>query len=215
MPWLPTLTEPGWGPGAHYDGPAMRVLVINGFADDDDRGGAGPGVVVHIEDYLGSRGHETIRTDLAAAGFDAFMTAAERDAYHTDEPLITPEAASAAEQVRAATGLIVAYPIVHGTCPPRVKSWQERVFVLGVGFEFTPKGTITGALDHLRRACVVGIGSDGGTGRRFGSTLRERNDQGPSLARSFFLSSNRRCRSRYVATTTGETARIDRALRRW
>ena len=165
----------------------MRVLAVNGFDPNDKTR-----LVDRAVETLAGRGHDVDRLDLADAGFDAFMTPEEREAYHGDDPLITPEAAAAADLVRAADGIVIVYPMVHGTGPARVKSFIERVFVLGVGFEFLPSGRITGALDHMKRACVFGV-SDGQ------STRARRNDFGPCLARSFYLSSNRSCKARYLS----------------
>jgi putative NADPH-quinone reductase len=183
----------------------MQVLVVNGFAVDD----AAPALAA-LEAALSAAGHRTARTDLAAEGFDAFMSAAEREAYHTDSPLITPATRAAADAVLAAQAVVICYPIVHGTAPARVKSWQERVFVLGLAFRFTPSGRITGALDHLSRALVIGVGPVAGH-RRAGA----RNAFGPCLARSFWLSSNRECRGRYRSVE--EATVVDRApdLARW
>ncbi len=186
----------------------MRVLVVNGF----DAGEPGP-LIETIEARLDEGGHTIDRCDLATDGFDEFMSDVERSAYLTDRPLVTPAPIAGAEAVGAAEGLVVCYPIVHGTAPPRVKSWQERVFVLGVGFEFTPKGTITGALDHLRRALVIGErGPRSGPGRH-----DRRNDFGPCLARSFHLSSNRRCRAAYRTVGGDGSDRMAglAALERW
>ena len=129
----------------------MRILVVNGYGLNEPAA-----VVDRAVEQLADDGHSVDRLDLAEAGFDEFMSPAERAAYHSDNPLITPEAAAAAELVQAASGIVIAYPIVHHTSPPRVKSFIERVFVLGVGFEFLPSGRITGALDHMNRALVIG-----------------------------------------------------------
>jgi putative NADPH-quinone reductase len=195
----------------------MRVLLVDGFARAEPNQ-----ALDQIEGWLVAGGHQVRRFELAANGFDAFMSAAEREAYETDTPLITADTRAAADAVLAAEAVVICYPVVHGTAPPRVKSWQERVFVLGLAFRFAPSGRITGALDHLHRALVVGV-SDGpvGAGRRWPSPARwrdpvsGRNSFGPCLARSFFLSSNRRCRSRYLTidATTGDQARA--AISRW
>ncbi len=181
--------------------------MVNGFA----AGEAAP-VVERLESSLTDGGHRTIRCDLAREGFDAFMSAEERHVYHSDQPLLTDEAAAAAAAVQRADALVLAYPVIHRTCPPRVKSWQERVFVLGVGFEFKPSGKITGALDHIKRACVVGVSPPGQDRRDLG---RGRNDIGPCLARSFYLSSNRACRSRYVSVIGEDFAPAERVIGRW
>ncbi len=159
--------------------------------------------------HLEGLGHRVRRFELASAGFDAPMSAAEREAYHTDQPLITAETREAAAAVVAARGLVICYPIVHGTAPPRVKSWQERVFVLGLAFRFTPSGRITGALDHLQRALVVGVAE------RPDRADRHRNAFGPCLARSFFLSSNRACRARYRTVTPTGISEVHPLLTGW
>ena len=199
---------------------SMRVLAVNGF----DPGAPAP-VVDHLIETLAERDHDVDRLDLATAGFDEFMTAEERAAYHSDDPLITAEAAAAADLVRAAAGIAIVYPIVHGTAPARVKSFMERVFVLGVGFEFLPSGRITGALHHMRRACIVGVGigvGDGAGDRASDAppndvpgTRVRRNDFGPCLARSFYLSSNRGCKARYVGVAGEGTQKLERELSRW
>lgn len=194
---------------------AMRALAVNGFDATEPTP-----IVDRIVETLADEGHDVDRLDLASTGFDAFMTAEERAAYHSDDPLITPEAAAAADVVRSAAGIVIAYPIVHGTGPPRVKSFIERVFVLGVGFEFLPSGRITGALHHVDRACVIGVsGGADDVGRNRRNNPRKqwgrRNDFGPCLARSFYLSSNRGCEARYLEVANDETTDVDRALRGW
>ncbi len=206
----------------------MRVLVANGYGLDEPSD-----AVDRVVDQLGRGGHDVDRLDLAEAGFDEFMTAAERTAYHTDDPLITPEAAAAADLVRAATGIVIVYPIVHGTGPPRVKSFIERVFVLGVSFEFLPSGRITGALHHMERALVIGTAPHAGAHagarhlvRRWwrpphdvsGTSVRGWSSFGRCLARSFHLSSNRACRARYVGASLdhdGGWTKVETELKRW
>lgn len=191
----------------------MRVLVVDGFEV-----GRGTAPIDQVTGWLRDGGHEVHPFSLAGGGFDACMTAAEREAYHTDEPLITPEARAAADAVLAAKAVVICYPVVHGTAPARVKSWQERVFVLGLAFRFAPSGRITGALDHLHRALVLGVADQPGSSTtpltRWRQDPGRRNAFGPCLARSFWLSSNRTCRSRYV-TLPGDDARARRQISRW
>lgn len=188
----------------------MQVLVVNGFP-------AGPAPFIDL--VIGAvreLGHPVERFDLADNGFDAFMSADERAAYLTDEPLITDEPRRAAAAVQSAAALVICYPVVHGTAPARVKSWQERTFVLGLAFRFTPSGRITGALDHLHRTLVVGVAdpADGNPPqiRRAG----RRNGFGPCLARSFVLSSNRVCKARYRTVGPADGAeRVQREIAGW
>jgi putative NADPH-quinone reductase len=182
----------------------MDVLVVNGFAADDPA----PALSL-VASWLDSARHQVARFDLAAEGFDTFLSAAEREAYHTDTPLISAPTRAAADAVLAARALIICYPIKHGTAPPRVKSWQERVFVLGLAFRFKPSGKITGALDHLAHTLVLGVGPAGEHGRAGG-----RNCFGPCLARSFVLSSNRTCRARYLSMEPGGSGRAAHLIER-
>jgi putative NADPH-quinone reductase len=187
----------------------MEVLLVNGFGPDEPAP-----AIVEVHAGLRRAGNQVHCFELAAHGFDEFMTAAERAAYHTETPLVTAEAKAAAEAVLAAEALVVCYPIVHGTAPARVKSWQERVFVLGLAFRFTPSGRITGALDHLHRALVLGVAKAAVPNRRR-TPADHRNSFGPCLARSFFLSSNRRCRSRYLTVEPGDSGRAQSIIARW
>lgn len=184
----------------------VKVLVVDGYGP----GGERP-LVDALDSHLRAIGHTPIVCGLAAAGFDDFMSDTERAAYLTEQPLVSDATRTGADAVRSVGGLVVCYPIVHGTAPPRVKSWQERVFVLGVGFEFLPSGRITGALHHLDRALVVGVpGPRSGAGRH-----DHRNDFGPCLARSFHLSSNRRCRARYLELADADPEPALALLDRW
>ncbi len=190
----------------------MRVLVVDGFEV-----GQGEARIGQVTGWLRDGGQQVHPFSLAGGGFDACMTAAEREAYHTDEPLITREARAAADAVLAAEAVVICYPVVHGTAPARVKSWQERVFVLGLAFRFAPSGRITGALDHLHHALVLGVTDDQPAPApltRWRQDPGRRNAFGPCLARSFWLSSNRTCRSRYVTLPTG-TDRARRQISRW
>lgn len=164
-----------------------------------------------LVDALARRNHTIARLHLAAAGFDRTMTAAERRAYPSGHPLVTPETSAAADQIRSSVGLVVCYPLRHGTCPVRVKSWQERVLVEGVGFRFLDSGRITGALDHVRHALVVASTLDPGGDRLAGTAL----SQGRALARAFRLLSNRRGRSDFVLTTPDDPGPALAVIETW
>ncbi|MFV0257333.1 MAG: NAD(P)H-dependent oxidoreductase [Acidimicrobiales bacterium] len=185
---------------------SIRTLLIDGH--DPDRPAP---MVAALAGELGGRGHEVSRLDLAAAGFDRTMSPAEREAYPSRHPLVTPETRAAADQVKAATRLVICYPLVHGTCPVRVKSWQERVLVEGVGFRFLASGRIAGALEHLSDTLVVASTPNGVGDRRDRAVL----GQGRSLARAFRLMSNRHCRSDFVITAPDDPAPALAVLRTW
>ena len=88
------------------------------------------------------------------------MTAAERVAYHGDEPILDPLVARHAEVVGRAELLVFVYPTWWSGLPAIMKGWLERVMVPGVGFRFDEhSGKVKPGLDHVRR--IVGISTYG------------------------------------------------------
>ena len=61
----------------------MKVLVLDGYADGVS---TAPMAVAQLE----SAGHDATVVRLTEAGFDAFMSAEERAAYHDGDNLVTP-----------------------------------------------------------------------------------------------------------------------------
>ena len=84
----------------------MRVLLVDGFSEQDT-------IVAAADAALVGRDHEVTRLRLVDAGFDRFMSAAERRAYHQPKNLITPEQQESADLVRSHAGLLVCGPIVE------------------------------------------------------------------------------------------------------
>ena len=182
----------------------MRILLVDGFAERNE-------IVTAAEAALVARGHEVTGLRLIDAGFDRFMSAAERRAYHQPENLVTPEQRESADLVRSHAGLLVCGPTIEGAMAPCVASWFERVFVPGVSFTFTKSGRVTGALRHIRRIgmIVASPDDDQWAHRRRGSTR--------SVIRSVRLSAARTCRTTYLALGPGDDvgARVAKALARW
>ena len=91
----------------------MRVLVVDAFpTDSPDR------VVVDAAlEALRQRMHDPTHLVLAGGPFERFMSAAEREAYHGDDPLVTPETRSDAAAVRDADALLFCYPTTDFTIP--------------------------------------------------------------------------------------------------
>jgi len=190
----------------------MRVLLVNGFGAE-----AAPAQEITVaRSHLEAKGHEVTVSNLADEGFDQFMSAAERHAYHGDGPLLCAETRRAADQLQNTQAVAILYPSTHRCFPARVKSWNERVFVPGVAFKFKPSGVITGALDHLDRTLVISIHrNQSRLPLRTRLAEQARAAAGPSLARSFYLSSNRVCRSRFTTTAQFDEATAKRVFRRW
>jgi len=192
----------------------MRVLIVNGFDSGDDT------LADELEHYLAGAGHQCVRTNLEADGFGRFMSAAERVAYHSERPLITPETQTAARQLLETQAIVILYPQRHRGFPARVKSWNERVFVPGVGFRFKPSGVVTGALDHLKQALIVEVAATsqsrlGELWGRVANHIHNRSLPGPTLARSFRLTSNRKCRAKFRVTDGTDSTTLFRQLDRW
>lgn len=180
------------------------MLVASGFVDGHD-------VVDAARASLVSRGHQVTVLDLPAAGFDRFMSAEERHAYHEVENLVTPEQRESAELVTSHDAILVCGPLIHGTVAPAIKSWFERVFIPEVGFTFTRSGRVTGALGNVRRVGMIVACEEPDPwahGRR-GSTR--------SAIRGVRMMAGRTCRSTYLAVLPSDdvAARVSRALARW
>lgn len=182
----------------------MRVLLVDGFAEPSELTDA-------ARSTLTSRHHEITDLRLVAEGFDRFMSADERRAYHEVDNLVTEETRRSADLVRSHDALLVVSPLVQGSVSPHVKGWFERVFIPEVSFTFTNSGRITAALTNIRR---VGMIVDCATDerephRRQGSTR--------SVLRGVRLNAARTCRTTYLPIRPGDDApaRIERSLRRW
>ena len=89
----------------------MRVLLLDGYdpSDDDRR------LVVEAIEALEAGRHEMDL--LAVHDFNAVMSAAERTAYHSDEPVISDDVRDSAERLRAADALLFCYPTVTFNVP--------------------------------------------------------------------------------------------------
>jgi NAD(P)H dehydrogenase (quinone) len=82
------------------------------------------------------RRHPVRVLDLVVDGFAPAMSAEERRAYHTDQPILDPQVRLHADLVMAAGVLVFVYPTAWWSPPPVLKAWLERVIVPGVGVVF-------------------------------------------------------------------------------
>jgi NAD(P)H dehydrogenase (quinone) len=104
-------------------------------------------------------GHRVTTLDLYASGFAPAMTAAERAAYHGEQPLLDPQTIEHAALVRSAQVLAFVYPTWWSGPPAILKGWLERVLVPGVAFRFDARGRVRPALTNVRR--IVGVSTYG------------------------------------------------------
>src|SRR5262245_65708152 len=81
-------------------------------------------------------GHHVTLLDLYASGFVPAMSAAERAAYHGEQPLIDPQTVEQAALVRQVDALVFVYPTWWSGRPAILEGWLERVVAAGVAFRF-------------------------------------------------------------------------------
>lgn len=183
----------------------MRVLLIDGYPSGDPNGA----VVATAMRTLEACEHEVER--LSVDGW-APMSAAERAAYHEDEPLVTDEARVSAAAVRSADALLFCYPTMTFTVPASVKAWLERVLVPGVAFVFDAKGRVRPGMTNVRR-----LGAITTTPHSSAKTRRVRDAGRRTILWTLRLSCHKRCRRTFVAipTDSPDHTKITTTLKRW
>ncbi len=186
----------------------MRVLLLDGYdPSDPDRL-----VVDEAVQELGAGRHELDL--LVVHSFNSVMSAAERVAYHSDQPVISDDVRDSASRLRAAEALLFCYPTVAFNVPATMKGWLERVLVPGVAFVFDDRRRVKPGMENIRRIGAITTSPHGRMAR-----LRGRDAGKRTTARTLRLSAHKRCRTTFVSVPTPAdnegTARIRRALRRW
>lgn len=130
----------------------MRILVIYAHPVPESFGGALRHTVV---DSLIEAGHTVECRDLYAEGFEAALSAEERQVYHT-----IPDNSSGIEDhvaaLRACDALVLVFPTWWYGMPAILKGWFDRVWVPGVAFNL-PKdgGPIRPGLPNIKKFGVV------------------------------------------------------------
>jgi len=189
----------------------MRVLVVDAYP----AGHCDEHVVGQVVDELRVRGHAVELVSLAGAEFGAVMTAAEWAAYETDQPLLATETKASAESVKRVDGLLFCYPTTLFGVPARLKSWLERVMVMGVAFVFDDKQRVRPGLTNVRR---IGVVTTSPHSRR--ATWNARDLGYRTFMRTLRLNCHPRCRRTFVRLATGaphgrSADCLNRALARW
>ena len=136
----------------------MRVVVVVAHPDPESFSHA---IASTATASLTRAGHAVTVLDLYAEEFRAAMSHDERQAYHSDRPLLDPMAERHAGIVKRAEALVFIYPTWWSTVPAILKGWLERVLVPGVGFVFDERQHVRRGLTDVRR--VVGISTYGST----------------------------------------------------
>jgi NAD(P)H dehydrogenase (quinone) len=189
----------------------MRVLVVNAYPAAH----ADSSIVQQAIDMLHAQGHEIEHLSLEADEFATMMTAQERTAYESDAPLLADETKASAASVQAADALLFCYPTTLFGPPPRLKSWLERVMVMGVAFVFDDKQRMRPGLRNIRRIGVITT-----TSHSTRTTLRARDLGYRTFMRTLRLNCHLLCRRTFVRMPTEAPAgryvdRLHRALRSW
>ena len=150
-------------------------------------------------------GHDVELVDLHALGFRAAMSTEEREAYHSESPILDPIVQEHADLVRSADTLVFVYPTWWSGLPAILKGWLERVLVPGVGFRFDERsGKIRPGLTNVRR--LIGI-STYGSPRWY---VRAVNDNGRrTLLRALRLACGRRTSPRWLGMYAIDTTTAD------
>ena len=186
----------------------MRVLLLDGYdpSDDDHR------VVVEAIEELEAGRHEV--DVLAVHDFDPVLSADERAAYHSDQPVISDDVRDSAARLQAAEALLFCYPTMAFNVPASLKGWLERVMVPGVAFVFDDQHRVRPGMQNIRRIGAVTTSPHSRMAR-----LRARDAGKRTTARTLRLSAHKRCRTTFVSVPTPADdegiSRIRKALRRW
>lgn len=167
----------------------MRVLVVDAFPPGHADGAVVDAAIHRLE----AAGHRVEHHPVARDRFATFMTADERRAYETDEPLIAEETRAAAAAVRRADALLFCYPTTLYGVPPRLKGWLERVMVLGVAFVFDRKRRVRPGLTNIRRLGVVTTSPHGRL-----RTWRARDGGYRTIMRTLRLNCHPLCRRTFI-----------------
>ena len=136
----------------------MRVVVVVAHPDPDSFNHAIASTAIAS---LTRAGHAVTVLDLYAEEFRTAMSPDERQAYHSDRPLLDPMAERHAGIVKRAEALVFIYPTWWSTLPAILKGWLERVMVPGVGFVFDEHQRVRRGLTDVRR--IVGVSTYGAT----------------------------------------------------
>jgi NAD(P)H dehydrogenase (quinone) len=134
----------------------MQVLVLLAHPNEDSLNHA---IAERAVAALRSCGHDVTLLDLYALGFRAAMSPEEREAYHSEAPILDAMVAEHAALLSAAEALVFVYPTWWSSLPAILKGWVERVFVPGVGFRFNKAGKVRPGIPHVRH--VIGISTYG------------------------------------------------------
>ena len=186
----------------------MRILLLDAYDPDD----VSRRVVDEAIEELQAGRHEVDL--LAVHGFNAVMSAAERVAYHSDQPIVSDDVRDSAERLQAAEALLFCYPTLAFNVPATLKGWLERVMVPGVAFVFDEAHRVRPGMQNIRRIGAVTTSPHSRLAR-----FQARDAGKRTTARTLRLSAHKRCRTTFVSVPSPADdegmAKIRKALSRW
>ena len=100
-------------------------------------------------------GHAVDLIDLHDDGFRAVMSREEREAYHSDDPILDDQVADHAARLRRAEIVVFVYPTWWSGQPAMLKGWVDRVWIAGVAWREGRRGRPRPMLTNIRRIVVV------------------------------------------------------------
>jgi NAD(P)H dehydrogenase (quinone) len=169
----------------------VRALVVHAHPV---AGSYGHAVLAAAVRGLERAGHDVDVVDVYAEGFTAAMSAAERAAYHGDQPIVDDAVARHAARVRQAELLVFVYPTWWHGVPAILKGWLDRVLVPGVAFRLDPRThRVRRGLTGVRR--IVGV-TTYGSPRWYVAVTGDAGRR--TLVRTLRLCCHLRCRSTWL-----------------
>lgn len=190
----------------------MNVLVVQAHPTSDSFNAAMMSAVI---DGLTEAGHTYDTIKLYEEDFVAAMSAAERVAYKTEEPIVDPQVSHHVDLLRNAEALVFVYPTWFFGMPAVMKGWLDRVLVPGVAFVFDESGRVRPGLTNIRR--LVGVSTYGSSWQ----ATRLLTDAGRrTVTRTLRLVCSRRTRTKWLAlygiddTTDAQRTRFLDTVRR-
>src|SRR5215207_8833091 len=131
----------------------MRVLLVHAHPSPTSFSRA---LADTAEAALTGAGHTVTTVHLDDDGFRPAMSADERRAYESADPVLDPLVARYADFVRTNEALVFVYPTWWAAQPAILKGWFDRVLVPGVAFDLDPATHgVRPRLRHVRH--LIGI----------------------------------------------------------
>ncbi|MEQ8719001.1 MAG: NAD(P)H-dependent oxidoreductase [Acidimicrobiales bacterium] len=135
-----------------------RVLLVDasGVAPSGDRAALDREIADMAHAALVGAGHRVDRLVLADEAFQPAMSRAEREAYHSDTPIISDDVARYADLIRSVDEIVFVYRSVWFAPPAALKGLLDRTLVPGVGFRFSERsGKVRPGLTNIRRITAI------------------------------------------------------------